>query len=82
MVKKFLAIFGMFLFSFIFYLFLSNPTAMSISQTNPSFWLPLFISMALLVLLLIVLITDRRKLAEKIGSLKKTVLKESRQQTL
>lgn len=71
MFKKFLAIFGIFLFSFISYLFLNNPTAMSVSQTSPNFWFPLTISVIFLFFLLIVLSMDERRLAEKVGILKK-----------
>ncbi|MEM5794494.1 MAG: hypothetical protein QXS48_00320 [Candidatus Aenigmatarchaeota archaeon] len=71
MLKKFLVIFGIFLFSFISYLFLSSPTAMSVSQTNPNFWFPLSISITFLIVLLLLLNIDERKLAEKVGILKK-----------
>ncbi len=71
MLKKFLVIFVIFLFSFLAYLFLSNPTAMSVSQVNPNFWLPLSISIIFLFFLLILLGMNERELAEKVGILKK-----------
>jgi len=71
MLKKFLVIFAIFLFSFLSYLFLSNPTAMSVSQVNPNFWFPLSVSIVFLFFLLILLGMNERKLAEKVGILKK-----------
>ncbi|MGC8812119.1 MAG: hypothetical protein ACP5O8_00835 [Candidatus Aenigmatarchaeota archaeon] len=71
MLKKFLTIFGIFLFSFVSYLLLNNPTAMSVSQVNPNFWLPLSISIVFLTFLIIFLGMNERELAEKVGILKK-----------
>ena len=71
MLKKFLVIFAIFLFSFLSYLFLSNPTAMSVSQVNPNFWFPLSVSIVFLFFLLILLGMNERELAEKVGILKK-----------
>ncbi|MFH8132234.1 MAG: hypothetical protein QW321_01350 [Candidatus Aenigmatarchaeota archaeon] len=44
---------------------------MSVSQTNPNFWLPLSVSVVFLALLIILLSVDERKLAEKVGILKR-----------
>jgi hypothetical protein len=71
MLKKFLVIFAIFLFSFLSYLFLNNPTAMSVSQVNPNFWFPLSVSIIFLFFFLILLGMNERELAEKVGILKK-----------
>lgn len=58
-------------------MFLSSPTAMSVSQTNPNFWFPLSVSITFLIVLLVLLNIDERKLAEKVGILKKIEEKET-----
>jgi hypothetical protein len=79
MLKKFLVIFAIFLLSFFAYLSLSNPTAMSVSQTSPNFWLPLSISIIFLFFFLILLGMNERELAEKVGILKKIREKEAKE---
>jgi cellulose synthase/poly-beta-1,6-N-acetylglucosamine synthase-like glycosyltransferase len=81
MLKKFLVIFAIFLLSFFAYLSLSNPTAMSVSQTSPNFWLPLSISIIFLFFFLILLGMNERELAEKVGILKKIREKEAKRKS-